>query len=88
MPAPVISLAGVSHAFEARDGRPVLALDKIDIAIARHEFVAVIGPSGCGKSTILRILAGLIRPTQGEVLYHAAPHVDVFDSDDPTSSID
>jgi NitT/TauT family transport system ATP-binding protein len=66
-PAPVVTLAGVSHEFTSRDRTPVLALEKIDIAIARHEFVAVIGPSGCGKSTILRLIAGLIRPTRGVV---------------------
>jgi len=39
----------------------------VDMAIDRHEFVAVLGPSGCGKSTLLRLTAGLIRPTSGTV---------------------
>jgi putative ABC transport system ATP-binding protein len=46
----------------------VHALEDISLKIARHEFVAIRGPSGCGKSTLIHLLAGLDRPTAGEIL--------------------
>jgi NitT/TauT family transport system ATP-binding protein len=46
----------------------VVALEDINFAVHRREFLCVIGPSGCGKSTLIRILAGLEIPTEGEVL--------------------
>src|SRR5439155_18482457 len=60
----------VSRDFTVPTGTPLRVLENISIGVARNEVVALLGPSGSGKSTILRILAGLIKPTQGEVLYH------------------
>jgi phospholipid/cholesterol/gamma-HCH transport system ATP-binding protein len=59
---PLIQLKGVSKTFG--DNR---VLDKVDLTIYRGEALAIIGPSGTGKSTILRVIAGLIAPDEGEV---------------------
>ena len=49
-------------------GRMLSVLDEIDLDVARGEFVAVLGPSGSGKSTLLALMAGLDRPSDGEVV--------------------
>ena len=48
-------------------GEDVVALDKIDIDVHKGDFVALMGPSGSGKSTLLHIIAGIDRPTTGEL---------------------
>jgi NitT/TauT family transport system ATP-binding protein len=63
-------LRGVWHEFNLPNGSPLRVLEDINVSIRANEVVALLGPSGCGKSTILRIMAGLIAPTRGEVLYH------------------
>jgi NitT/TauT family transport system ATP-binding protein len=69
----LIELNGVAKAFETRDHRSTLAVDRVDIEIGQGEFVSLLGPSGCGKSTLLSIIAGLILPTSGEVRIVGGP---------------
>jgi len=66
---PVLSIRGVHQRFAARSGEIVVALDNINLEIAAGEFVAFVGISGCGKTTLMKIVGGLIGPTQGEVTY-------------------
>ena len=63
----MISLQNVTRYYESGE-RSVHALDGISLVIGRHEFVAVVGPSGCGKSTLIHLIAGLDRPTTGEIV--------------------
>ncbi len=45
-----------------------LALEQIDMKIAKGEFIAVVGPSGCGKSSLLKLVSGLMPPSEGGVI--------------------
>jgi putative ABC transport system ATP-binding protein len=56
-------------------------LDAVDVEIARGESVAIVGPSGSGKSTLLGIMAGLDRPTEGEV-WVAGQRIDRMSEDE------
>jgi NitT/TauT family transport system ATP-binding protein len=62
----VIEIRGLSLTFETSDG-PVQALSNIDLSVDRGDFVSFIGPSGCGKTTLLRVIADLEQPTNGQV---------------------
>jgi len=62
-----IELQGISQSFKTAKG-PFVALENIDLRIAKGDFVALIGHSGCGKSTLLNLIAGLTTPTQGVLL--------------------
>jgi NitT/TauT family transport system ATP-binding protein len=65
----LIELRHVSHEYAAVSQEQDLVLSDINLAITENEAVALLGPSGCGKSTLIRIMAGLITATKGEVFY-------------------
>ncbi|HEV2781068.1 MAG TPA: ABC transporter ATP-binding protein [Actinophytocola sp.] len=56
-----------------RAAEPLLALEDVTLAAHPGEFIGLIGPSGCGKSTVLNLLAGLIRPSAGQVYHLGKP---------------
>jgi NitT/TauT family transport system ATP-binding protein len=70
---PKLSLRGVGKVFRSAGGEQVEAVRNVSFDIESGEFVCLIGPSGCGKSTILNLIAGLDRPTEGEVLLEGRP---------------
>lgn len=63
----MISLRHVSRTFQLKD-RLVEAVKDVSLEIDRGEFVIISGRSGCGKSTLLNLVAGMVRPTSGDVL--------------------
>ena len=65
----LIEIKGVTHAYRTKAG-PLPVLDNLNISVPEGEFAAVVGPSGCGKSTLTRLVAGLMKPDQGELWLH------------------
>jgi NitT/TauT family transport system ATP-binding protein len=62
-----IELRNISLQYESADN-PVTALQDVSFGVEAAEFLCVVGQSGCGKTTMLNIVAGFLKPTQGEIL--------------------
>jgi len=73
VPEAILELHDVSYSYEMRKGGELKVLEDLNLSISYAEFVGVIGPSGCGKSTLMRIMAGLIKPKSGEVIFRGKP---------------
>lgn len=63
----MLILKNVSRTFISK-GNTINALEKVNLEVKDKEFICILGPSGCGKTTLLRIIAGLDKPTAGDVL--------------------
>jgi NitT/TauT family transport system ATP-binding protein len=65
----MLEVRSLHKEFQPLSGPPVTALGDVSFRVEAGQFVSVVGPSGCGKSTLLQCLAGLLRPTSGQVLF-------------------
>jgi NitT/TauT family transport system ATP-binding protein len=70
--AQAIEVRNISFEYDTEMGK-VLAVKDVSFSVAPSEFLCVLGPSGCGKTTILNMLAGFLKPTQGEILIDGKP---------------
>ena len=64
----LIEVKDIGMIFETEKS-PVRALQDVSFNVKEGEFLSIIGPSGCGKTTLLRIIGGLIKQTDGEVIF-------------------
>lgn len=69
----MISVRGLNKTYSTHDKKTINALSNIDLEIRQGEFVTVVGPSGCGKTTLLKILAGILRKSSGEIRVNGNP---------------
>jgi putative ABC transport system ATP-binding protein len=74
-----IELRGVAKEYR-RDQIRIPVLEALDLDVAEGEFLALMGPSGSGKTTLLNLIAGLDRPTAGEVIVHGQDLARMSDS--------
>ena len=62
-----LRIDNVALRFTPKTGTAVTALENISLEVADQEFSVIVGPSGCGKTSLLRLVAGLIEPTEGAI---------------------
>ena len=72
MNEPRIAFQNLSVDFQTESG-PLRVVDDVSLSIHESEFICVVGPSGCGKTTLMNVLAGFVKPTQGQVLLDGQP---------------
>jgi len=80
MTIPRIQLRGLTRRLPSGN-RLLTIVDRIDLSVAPGEFVAILGPSGSGKSTLLALMAGLDRPSEGEVILDGRPVQNLSEDD-------
>jgi ABC-type Fe3+/spermidine/putrescine transport system ATPase subunit len=61
-----VVLSGLTKSYP---GAPLPALDRLDLDVPRGELTALLGPSGCGKTTTMKMIAGLLAPTSGDITF-------------------
>ncbi len=67
-----IRISDISKVYK-RDKSETVAIENFSLDIKKGELISIIGPSGCGKTTVLRMIAGLLEPTSGEITVEGHP---------------
>ncbi len=65
---PRVEVRGLVKTFRRVGGASITPVDHVDLTVDNDELVVLLGPSGCGKTTLLRCVAGLERPDEGEII--------------------
>ena len=81
---PIIEIKNLIHIYSPNTPFEQRALDQVNLTIYRGEYLGIIGRTGSGKSTLIQHLNGLIRPTEGEVLFQGQ---DIWSSKELTHNI-
>lgn len=68
----LLTMQQVTARYQSPEGE-LTAAENISLTVSQGEFVSIVGPSGCGKSTLLTIMAGLKKPSEGQVLLDGEP---------------
>ena len=63
-----LTCQGVSKTYQTKNGS-ISALKDVSFHVKEEEFVCIVGPSGCGKTTLLKLIAGLLEPSSGHILF-------------------
>ncbi len=74
MKEPILECRNISFSYHSLKCE-TKALQHISFQVHQGEFIAIVGPSGCGKSTLLSIIAGLLKPEEGEIRLRNAEHM-------------
>lgn len=67
---PILTARHVTKQFPAANGRLLTACDDVNLTVCQGRTLGIVGESGCGKSTFVKMLVGLLAPTEGEILFH------------------
>ena len=77
---PIVEIAGL-HKFFRRGSEQIDVLEDLTLEVPEGEFLALMGPSGSGKTTLLHVLAGILGPTSGQVLWNGRDVARLSDAD-------
>ncbi|NWG03429.1 MAG: ABC transporter ATP-binding protein [Syntrophaceae bacterium] len=67
-----LTCQGLCKTYQTKNGL-ISAIKDVSFCVKEHEFICIVGPSGCGKTTLLKLIAGLLHPTSGQIFFSQDP---------------